>query len=60
MELKAGAEPRRGGDGKSRGSTREQRRALEIAELEQVEADYRAMVASKTSGDLEMRTAERT
>lgn len=47
MELKAGAAPRRGGDGKRRGSTREQRHAAEIARLEQVEADYRALVAGR-------------
>ncbi len=51
MELKAGAEPRRGGDGKSRGSTREQRRAQEITRLERVEADYRELVARRAPSD---------
>lgn len=47
MELKAGAEPRRGGDGKRRETNREQRRAADIERLEQAEESYRGLVASR-------------
>ncbi len=60
MELKAGAEPRRGGDGRSRGSTREQRHAEQVGRLELVESDYRAMVARRDGAEREETPATAT
>jgi len=45
MELIAGAEPRRGGDGRPRNLNREQRRAADLARAREAEEDYRRLVA---------------
>ena len=45
MELIAGAEPRRGGDGRPRNRNREQRRAADLARAREAEEDYRRLVA---------------
>ena len=55
MELIAGAQPRRGGDGRPRNPNREQRRAADLARAREAEKDYQQLVA-RTHGSAEQTT----
>lgn len=60
MELRTGAQPRRGGTGKNVGPNREQRKAAEVEQLERAEENYRRLVAARRPRKKGGRQVERT